>query len=78
MRILGELNEKNIEYEALKSIEKICIDPSKTVEARLRTFLEEIENPYCFLCGNTPVRICFLDEGVDLRRRLLNYFTGLK
>ena len=73
-----KLNEEIIQYEALKNIEEVCIDTSKKAEQRLMQFLEEIENPYYFLCGNVPVRICFLDEGIDLRKRLLNYFTGLK
>lgn len=77
----GELNRKMIEQEAIgtvKSIDEICIDTSKPLEQRMLMFLKEIENPYYFLCGNTPVRICFLDEGVDLRERLLSYFMELK
>lgn len=64
--------------DALKTIDEIHIDTSMEIEQRMQKFLGEVENPYCFLCGNTPVRICFEDKEIELRKRLLNYFIGLK
>lgn len=64
--------------ETLKTIDEIYIDTSMEIVQRMQKFWREVENPYCFLCGNIPVRICFADGGEDLRKKLMNYFTGLK
>lgn len=72
------LAEKWEDIESLKNIEEISIDTSKTIDQRMELFLKEVENPYCFLCGNTPVRICFTNGGTTLRKGLSNYFIGLK
>ena len=81
MEIWKEINDQpggKVSVEILKKIDEIHIDTSMEIEQRMQKFWGEVENPYCFLCGNIPVRICFTDEGDDLRKKLLNYFIGLK
>lgn len=35
-------------------------------------------NPYCFVCGKTPVQLCFKPDGAELGSLLKSYFIGLK
>lgn len=81
MEIWKEINDQaggKVSVEILKNIDEIHIDTSMEIEQRMQKFLGEIGNPYCFSCGNTPIRICFGDKEIELRKRLLNYFIGLK
>lgn len=39
---------------------------------------EQGKNPYCFLCGDTLVRICFTDSAPSLNKLLADYFLHLK
>lgn len=66
------------EFDDLKNIDEIAIDNSMDGNQRVLDFIEKIGNPYCFYCGEVLVRIKFDSTGIDLRKRLLNYFTGLK
>ena len=59
--------------EKRADIEKIRIDSSLPLEQRMKQYLERIKDPYCFLCGKTPVRICFSPEGEDLDTKLKHY-----
>ena len=34
--------------------------------------------PYCFVCGKTPVQLCFARDGAELGSLLKSYFIGLK
>ena len=43
-----------------------------------QSYLEQIVNPYCFLCGDTPVRIRFVAEDRTLKQSLCDYFLSLK
>lgn len=35
-------------------------------------------NPYCFRCGDTPVRVRFVAEERTLKESLRSYFSSLK
>ena len=51
-------------------------------ETRKETLVDistiKIKNPYCFLCGNTPVRVCYADGAPDLGEILTKFFIHLK
>lgn len=65
-------------FDDLKNIEEIAIDSSMDVNQRVLDFIEKVGNPYCFYCGEVLVQINFGSTEIDLRKRLSNYFTGLK
>ena len=53
----------------------------KDLLAKFERILEQIKNPYCFLCGETPVKIQFAPkdtEKADLGEKLKRYFLTLK
>lgn len=62
----------------LVNIETIHIDPDLPPAERLLNYLEQIKNPYCFLCGKTAVRICFAADGDNLQNILKNHFISIK
>lgn len=81
LKKLDELSRAEVgvsEFDDLKNIEGIVIGNSLDVNQRMLDFIEKIGNPYCFYCGEILVQINFDSTGIDLRKRLLNYFTGLK
>ena len=43
-----------------------------TVEERVRGFVEQIKNPYCFRCGDAVVKTSFLDTDVTLVENVKN------
>lgn len=78
---LAQLSETNIEKTkcvSLVNLEEVSIDTSMPAAQRMINYLEQVKNPYCFLCGKTPVKICFTSESADLGKKLKNYFLSLK
>ncbi|WP_373877028.1 DUF6870 family protein [Lysinibacillus piscis] len=43
---------------------------------RLEKYLQDIQNPYYFLCGHVTVHIRFLENGNDLSTQLKHYFSS--
>lgn len=62
----------------LVDINDIHIDSSLPIEEKMKSYLEQIVNPYCFLCGDTPVNIRFVSETKTLKQSLCDYFLSLK
>lgn len=78
---LQDLSHEDMEQEkrrSLSSLDDIVIDTKLPADKRMEKYLKEVGNPYCFLCGDTVVHVCFSDTGKDLDTHLLNFFKTLK
>lgn len=75
---LGQVRLCDIDRDSLVDINDVHIDTSLPPAERLHSYLEQVENPYCFRCGDTPVRVNFAQGGNDLSEILKRYFMGLK
>ncbi len=69
---------ENVSKSDLVDIQTVKIDSALTDSERMFRYLEQIRNPYCFLCGDTPVGISFADEQQELSTVLIHYFCTLK
>lgn len=75
---MSKQNIETIDRKELADITAIHIRQDLPHNEKVLAFLEEIKNPYCFLCGDVPVRVCFSDNGPKLGQRLQDYFIRIK
>ena len=75
---LSKMDIEKADRSELVSVEEVSIDPSMPVVQRMVAYINQVKNPYCFLCGNTPVKVCFSQEDAELSKKIGNYFLGLK
>ncbi|EKC45327.1 hypothetical protein OBE_16945, partial [human gut metagenome] len=52
-------------------------DPAAPREDRLREFIKQIRNPYCYLDGKTVVKISFAETDTTMEDCLEHYLRGL-
>lgn len=69
---------EEIRKETLVDISTVKIDDTLTPEQKVISFLDQVKNPYCFLCGETPVRVCYADGAPGLGELLTKFFIRLK
>ena len=74
----GSMGIGGATQNGLVPAENIVLDPFSPAEQRMCSFLEQVKNPYCFLCGETAVKVCFSQNGESLGSKLKRYFLGLK
>ena len=80
LKQLREMKPEETDYTILADAEQIQIQIDDTLPPteRMLDYLEKIRNPYCFLCGKTPVRVVFAENETDLETRLKTYFLSFK
>ena len=61
----------------LKDIRDVVIDTSKPCKERMRAYIEQIGNPYCYLDDGVVVEIAYADNGVSLQERLTAYVSSI-
>ena len=54
----------------------VVIDQDAPKEERIKSFLRQIKNPYCFKVGNVVVKTIFADTDVTRDDRLEHYFKN--
>ena len=67
-----------VDRSTLVDIHNVNIDISLSVAEKIQSYFEQIVNPYCFICGDTPIKIRFVSENKTLKQSLYNYFLSLK
>lgn len=66
-----EQPEKNL--SELVDIREVVIDKSMTLEERVKSYVEQIKDPYCFKVGDVVVRVSY--AGKD--KSLTDSFTSM-
>ena len=59
-----EQSEKNL--SELVDIRDVVINKSLTLEERVKSYVEQIKDPYCFKVGDVVVRVSYADKDKSL------------
>lgn len=83
---MGDETVKNFQFErfksdnisSLKDISEIQIDDGKAAVQRALSFINQVNNPYFFKVGNTPVKIVFAKKyaQVSIETKLAKIVNG--
>ncbi len=68
---------RNIDKTKLHDIGSVTIDAKLSKEERIKSFVNQIGNPYCYLDGDVVVSISYANTETSLEDRLKSYTNGL-
>ncbi len=74
---LRSVDPRTIDRNALVERSSVKIDPHASQEERLRDFIRQIKNPYCYKDGKTIVKISFSDTETSIEDCISHYLKGL-
>ena len=61
----------------LVDIRDVKIDRSQPVEDRMKSYVEQIKNPYMFKVGNTIVRVSYSNTQSTINDNLVNLLASM-
>lgn len=73
---MKNVDVRTVSRDDLVDIRDVHIDRSLPKEERVRSFVQQIRNPYCFKCGNVVVKTSFADTDVTLEERMEHYLRS--
>lgn len=71
-------NATAIDRSTLRDIKDVVIDTTKPCSERLKNYVEQIGNPYCYLDDGIVVEIGYSDTQVSLHDRLVSYVSSMQ
>lgn len=74
---MEKFTAQNADRSLLKDIKDVVIDTSQSCNDRVRNYVEQIGNPYCYLDNGVVVEIGYADTQVSLHDRLLSYVSNI-
>ena len=74
---MKSIDPRTVDRSTLMQRSSVRLDPSAPREDRLRDFIQQIKNPYCYLDGKTVVKISFTNTATTIEDCLENYLRGL-
>ena len=63
--------------DSLVDIRDVKIDRSQPVEERMKSYVEQIKNPYLFKVGNTVVRVSYANTQATINDNFVNLFVSM-
>ena len=72
-----DIDHKTVDRSKLIQRSSVRLDPAAPREERLRDFIQQIKNPYCYLDGKTVVKISFSSTDTTMEDCLEHYLRGL-
>lgn len=64
---------RTVKPEDLVDIRDVHIDRTLPKEERIKDFIRQIKNPYCYKCGDIVVKATFSDTEETLEDRMEHY-----
>lgn len=74
---MEKISAKAIDRSKLKDIRDVVIDTSKPCAERIKGYIDQIGNPYCYLDDGVVVEIGYADTTVSLHDRLVSYANSI-
>lgn len=74
---MKNVDPRTVNIDDLVDLRDVKIDPKLPKEERIRSYIEQIKNPYCYRVGKTIVKISFMDTDVTIEDRIHQYLSGL-
>lgn len=63
--------------DSLVDIRDVKIDRSMSVEDRMKSYVEQIRNPYMFKVGNTVVRVSYANTQATINDNFVNLLASM-
>lgn len=74
---LKQVDVRTVDPDALVDINSVVIPENLTKDDRMREFVRQIKNPYCFRVGKVAVSVGFSGDGVTFEQRMEHYLSTL-
>lgn len=74
---MKQVDIQTVDANILMDIDMIKIRKEISKEERLKDFIENIKNPFCFKCNGIIVKAVYNDNGETLEEKLVSLFLTM-
>lgn len=76
--MMGQSNLTCVQADSLVDVRDVFIDPALPQEERVRSYIQQIKDPYHFKVGAVTVTVSYSQESVSLNDRFVEMLSLLE
>lgn len=77
LNALKNVDIRTVDKATLADISTVKINPNDSPEKKMTEYINQIKNPYCFLCNGYAVKIEFANTGRTIEDCFSDYIDNL-
>lgn len=74
---MKQVDIRTVQAEELADITKISLDGCRTKEEKIKSFIEQVGNPYCYRVGDVIVKTRYNENGGSFHERFEQLITSV-
>ena len=74
---MRDIDPRTVDKSTLAQIGDVKIDPKLSKGERINEYIRQLKNPYCYLDGDTVVKISFSETDRTIEDCMHSYLAGL-
>lgn len=71
------MKEPRPDLSELVDIRDVVIDRTLPVEERIKSYVQQIKNPYCFRVGDVKVRVSYANKDQSLNESFVSMLSSM-
>ncbi len=71
------MKEPRPDLSELVDIRDVVIDRTLPVEERIKSYVQQIKNPYCFKVGDVKVRVSYANKDQSLNESFVSMLSSM-
>jgi len=75
---MAQPQKKDLNRDALVDVRDISIDSTLPQDERIKAFVSQIKNPYCFKVGDVIVNVSYVGNGTTLNERFVDMLSMME
>ena len=77
LKEMRDVDVRTVDRSTLVQRSMVKVDPKKSKAERIKDYVEQIGNPYCYLEGRTVVKISYSDTDRTIEDCIHAYLSGI-
>lgn len=77
LKVMANIDVSKVNKQDLIDIKDVYIKRQQSKEEKIKSFIKQVKNPYCYRCGNVVVKVSYEVDVATMQEKMENYLSSL-
>jgi hypothetical protein len=77
LKAMANIDISTVNAQELVDIKDVHIEKHQSKEEKIKSFIDQVKNPYCYKCGNMVVKVSYDKNKLTMQEKMKHYLSEL-
>jgi hypothetical protein len=77
LKAMANIDVSTVNKQELVDIKDVHIEKHQSKEEKIKSFIDQVKNPYCYKCGNVVVKVSYDKNKLTMQEKMKHYLSDL-